>query len=333
MIYGFAVAIIVGFLLTASQNWTGIRGVHGRKLALVASLWAAGRLSSLLPSLNPYIFACLDLCFLPVTGAILAPYVLRAGQRHNAGFLLAFAALWFGNVGFHFDRLGIWSNTSRASIYFAIYVIVLIILVVAGRVVPFFTERAISGYTRRRWRSLDVAIILGSIGFIGAMTADQNSWLAIWSGVLAGTLTLIRWISWVDRRVWRRPILWILYAGYAWLVAGFYLTAASARGLLAPSLALHAFTAGAITTMIVGMVSRVSLGHTGRKLEVSRFTVAAYALVLLSAGTRVVLPLVLPESYADVMLAAGLFWVTGLALVVVVYTPILLRPRADGRPD
>jgi uncharacterized protein involved in response to NO len=331
MIHGFAVAIIVGFLYTASQNWTGVPGIRGVKLALIVALWLLGRVVMLIPGLAPTAVAAVDLAFLPVAAFFLASYLLRAGQRHNLVFLFLLAAIWLGNIAYHADKTGLTPGTARAGLYGAVHIIVAVIVVVAGRVLPFFSERAVQGYVRRNNKPLDMACAASAIAF-ALVSVPVPAAVRLAVAIVAAIATGLRLGLWFDKRILRLPILWILYAGYAWLVAGFVLAALAELNVLPQSTALHAFTAGSISTMIIGMVSRVTLGHTGRPIVAARSTVTAYFFVIASGLLRVFGPLLWPSLYAETMLWAGGFWIVAMALLVGRYLPMFLRPRVDGRP-
>lgn len=331
MIHGFATAIIIGFLYTASQNWTGIRGIHGPYLILVTAIWLAGRLVFLVPGLNLAFVAVVDLMFLPIASGFLASYLMRQNQSRNLIFIAFLAMLWLSNFGYHLDVLGLWPGVSQKWLYFAVHIIIAVILLVTSRVIPFFTERAIAGYKRHNFPKLDIGLIACSIIF-----AFFHLWfgLSLPTAVVAGVgalLALLRFGLWYHHSIWRVPILSILYLGYLWVVIGFGLSALAFWGFLAPSTAIHAFTAGAISTLIIGMISRVSLGHTGRVIKASNWIVLAYAFIVVGAMVRVFGVLLLPGNYFYLMMTSGILWVSGFIIFIIVYAPILWRPRIDGK--
>lgn len=331
MIHGFAVAIIIGFLYTASQNWTGVRGVHGRPLMALALLWLAGRIALLIPTTHLGLVALVDLAFLPLAAGFLARYLVRAGQGHNLIFLVVLALLWVGNLAYHAERLHLSKNLMRPALYFSAHLISVMILVIAGRVVPFFTERAITGYTRRKAPALDRSIIVSALLFTIAYAGTEASLLSAALAFATAILALTRFALWVDARIARIPILWILYAAYAWAIVGFILTGLSTFGLVLPSAALHAFTAGAMGAAIIGMVSRVSLGHTGRPIHANRPILIAYVLVLIGGAMRVFGPILVPKAYVTLIVTAGLVWSGALILLLTQIASILVSPRPDGK--
>ncbi len=148
----------------------------------------------------------------------------------------------------------------------------------------------------------------------------------------ASIIHAIRLAGWYTHKYWAVPLLWVLHLGYGWIVIGFLLTALAALKIVTPSLALHAYTAGAIGTLTLGMMARVSLGHTGRMLEPAKLIELSFALISLAAAVRVLLPLLLPGTYGTAVTISGLFWMAAFTIFTLIYTPILVQSRVDGKP-
>jgi uncharacterized protein involved in response to NO len=331
MLFGFAVAVIAGFLLTAAQNWTGIRTPSGRPLAALFLLWLAGRLSFLVPGIPTELVAGIDLLFLPVLALTLALPILKARQLHNYPFPFMLLALAAANALVHAEALGI-SDTATLGLHLAVYVVVAMITVMGGRVIPSFTDNKL--HTRaRRWKTVERLVpVVTVVALIAALVAADSPITALLAAV-AAALHAIRLAGWYTPKFWSVPLLWILHLGYAWIAFGFALLALSAAGLSPAAVsALHAFTAGGIGVLTLGMMARVSLGHTGRLLEPAPVMTRAFVAINLAALIRVTLPLFFPGVYMQIMTAAGLAWVAAFGLFVVVYAPMLLRPRVDGKP-
>ena len=331
MLFGFAVAVIAGFLLTAAQNWTGIRTPSGRPLAVLFLLWLAGRLSFLVPGIPTELVAGIDLLFLPVLALTLALPILKARQLHNYPFPFMLLALAAANALVHAEALGI-SDTATLGLHLAVYVVVAMITVMGGRVIPSFTDNKL--HTRaRRWKTVERLVpVVTVVALIAALVAADSLITALLAAV-AAALHAIRLAGWYTPKFWSVPLLWILHLGYAWIAFGFALLALSAAGLSPAAVsALHAFTAGGIGVLTLGMMARVSLGHTGRLLEPAPVMTRAFVAINLAALIRVTLPLFFPGVYMQIMTAAGLAWVAAFGLFVVVYAPMLLRPRVDGKP-
>lgn len=332
MVFGFAVSVIAGFLLTAAQNWTGLRTPSGRPLAALFLLWLAGRLGFLIPGLPTGLVALIDLAFLPVLAVTLAVPILRTKQLHNYPFPILLLALAAANALVHADALHWMSGTARPGLHLGVYVVIMMITAMGGRVIPSFTDNKLR--TRaRRWTIIEwlapAATLLALIAALVAPTSPVTALLA----AVAAAAHAIRLAGWYTPKFWSVPLLWILHLGYAWVPLGFALLALSAAGWnTAAGSALHAFTAGAIGALTLGMMARVSLGHTGRPLEPPPIMTVAFIAINLAALARVALPLLFPAAYTQVMTMAGLVWIAAFGLFVAVYAPMLLRPRVDGKP-
>jgi len=331
MLFGFTIAVIAGFLLTAVRNWTGLATPAGPPLAALFAVWLAGRLAWMLPDLPPLGVALADLAFLPVLAIVLARPILRARQFVNLAFPILLLALAAANALVHLEALAL-AHTARLGLHGAASMVVMIMVIVGGRVVPSFTDNRL-GSRARRWKPIEMALpwltLLALLGWLAAPGSATTALLAALAAVLHGS----RLAGWYTRRVWSVPLLWVLHLGYAWLPLGFALLALAAAGVApAQSSALHAFTAGGIGVLTLGMMARVSLGHTGRLLEAPPVMTWAFVAINLAALLRVVPPLLMPAVMGPALLASGLLWIAAFALFVFVYVPMLLRPRADGKP-
>jgi uncharacterized protein involved in response to NO len=331
MLFGFAVAVIAGFLLTAAQNWTGIRTPSGPPLAALFLLWLAGRLSFLIPGLPAGWVALVDLAFLPVLALTLAWPIIKAKQLSNAPFPILLLALAAANALVHLDGLGWASGTARPGLHLAAYVIVTIIVMMGGRVIPSFTDNKL-GTRARRWKTIERLVPVATLGALIAALLAPDSHVTAWLAAIAAGVHFTRLAGWYTSKVWSEPLLWILHLGYAWIALGFALLALSAAGMPpAAGSALHAFTAGGIGALTLGMMARVSLGHTGRMLKPAPLMTLAFVAVNLAALIRVALPLIFPTLYMQGLVASGLLWMAAFGLFAALYTPILLRPRVDGK--
>jgi uncharacterized protein involved in response to NO len=332
MLFGFTVAVIAGFLLTAAQNWTGIRTPSGLPLAALFLLWLAGRVGFLVPGLRPCLVATIDLAFLPVLALVLALPILKAKQLHNYPFPVMLLVLTAANALVHGDALGWTPGTAGLGLHLAIYVVVTMIVVMGGRVIPSFTDNKLR--TRaRRWKVIEWLVPVSTLGALLAALIAPDSPVTATLAAVAAAVHGIRLAGWYTPKVWSVPLLWILHLGYGWIAVGFALLALSAAGVAATAVsALHAFTAGGIGVLTLGMMARVALGHSGRMLEPAAVMTRAFVAINLAALMRVVLPLVFPGVYAQIMMAAGVAWMAAFGVFVAVYSPMLLRPRVDGKP-
>lgn len=330
MLFGFTVAVIAGFLLTAAQNWTGLATPSGAPLAGLFLLWLAGRAGFLLPGLPPLAVALVDLAFLPVLALTLAAPIVRANQRHNAVFPLLLLVLAAANALVHLQALDL-AVTADLGLHLAAYAVVGMITVIGGRVIPSFTDNRL-GTRARRAKPLEILVVLATVAALLAALAAPDSGVTALLAAAACAVHGVRLAGWYTHKFWAVPLLWILHLGYAWIPIGFALLALAALDLVpSSSPALHAFTAGGIGVLTLGMMARVSLGHTGRLLEAPQVMAWAFVAINGAALLRVVLPVLAPD-VAFGMIASGVLWMTAFGLFVIVYVPMLLRPRADGKP-
>jgi uncharacterized protein involved in response to NO len=279
--------------------------------------------------------AALDLAFLPALALVLARALVPARQPRNHGFLVVLAALWLCDAAVHAQALGFASIASRA-LRLAVDLVVVLIVVIGGRITPAFTRNALvregvdAPVVGRPW--LDRAAIAAAVGVALADCVAPSSRV---SGAVAGLAALAlaaRMLGWQTLRTARDPLLWSLHAGLAWVVVGFALVAVSdLTGALPPQAGLHALSAGAMGAMLLAVMTRVALGHSGRALALPRGAIACYALAHLGAALRVTAAAV-PAAPSGLLLAAGLSWAGAFALYAALYAPILCAPRVDGRP-
>jgi uncharacterized protein involved in response to NO len=333
MLFGYSVAVIAGFLLTAVQNWTGLPTTSGKALAGLALLWLAGRIAPFFADALPgWLIASVDLLFLPVLAIAIALPLLRSRQNQQLVFLLVLAALTAANLMVHLQLLGFDQSSTGPGLKLATYLVILLVAILGGRVIPFFTNRGLNREASCSWKAIEILAIASLLLLlILDMLAAAPTAIATLAG-LAALMHAIRLYGWYQAGIWRVPLLWVLHLAYAWLVVGLLLQALGVSGQINPSLYLHAFTLGVIGGMTLGMMARVSLGHTSRALVVGWPLGLAFVSINLAALTRVILPLLDAQHYSLWILLAGVFWTLAFALFVLVYARILILPRVDGRP-
>ena len=332
MLLGYAVAVIAGFLLTAVKNWTGKPTLTGDKLAGLALLWLYGRILPFYAGLLPdALIAAVDFTFLPVLAYQISKPIMQAKHFKSLIFIGLLLLLTLGNGLVHAEILGLYQNTALTGIQLLVASIILLILIIAGRVFPFFIERGLHGTLLIRNPLLD-ALSIGSAVAVFALQlwGVSGTFLAL-TAIFAVIVNIARLSSWYVHRIWYVPLLWILYVGYGWIVIGFILTAISAYAWVSVTLALHAFTVGGIGVLTLGMMARVALGHTGRALRASNALAIAFVLINLAALLRVLLPLALPDWYTLLIYGSTLSWLAAFSLFMFVYAPILTSPRIDGQ--
>ena len=333
MVFGYTVAVIAGFLLTAVRNWTEKPTPAGGYLAALAVLWLFGRILPFFPdSLSSWLIAFSDLAFLPALAVAIGVPLARAGASRNLIFLPLLAVLWMANCLVHAELLGPAPGFARKGIFLGVNLIVLLIVIMGGRVIPFFTERALPGVAMKRWPIIEWLSSLSVLSFLLAEFFFPDSHWSASFAALAACANGIRLTGWYTHRYWGVPLLWVLHLGYAWIVAGFVLKAGVAAGFVPPQFTIHAFTVGGMGVLTIGMMARVSLGHTARALKVGSSMAIAFGLVNFAAASRGLLPIVQPEWFPQLVMASGILWLAAFVIFVVIYAPILAQPRIDGQP-
>src|SRR6478735_3857861 len=333
MLFGFSTAIIAGFLLTAVSNWSGRETAVGGRLAALVALWTMGRLALFFASQLPrYAPAAFDLAFLPALLVACAVPLLAARNRRNYGFIGLLLLLWGANGVTHAAALLGDLATVRVAQRVALNVILLMIVLMTGRVVPMFTRNA----TRLAWirnepwleRASIAAVLLLGVTDVWPASPALSAVVA----AVAAVVLLARMRFWGSRHSAREPLLWILHVGTLWLPLGLLLRAASALTPAIPeSSSLHALTAGAIGSLTLGMMARVSLGHTGRLIEPARSTQWSLVALVSAAVVRVGAPFLPSAWYLNGRTVASLLWSGAFTLFLCNYLKILCSPRADAR--
>jgi len=331
MLFGYTLAVVAGFLLTAVRNWTGVATWTGPRLAALGLLWLLGRLLPWIPGVPGWLLICVDVAFLPALVISLSGPLWRGQNRVNRVFILLLGVMGLVSVLSHLQLNGIATGLGDAR-RVMLELILLLIVLVAGRVLPFFTRNVLPGFQplSRPWVEKASFVLIGLIATAELVRLPAVGLAVLW--LVFAPLQLFRLSGWFERRVLGLPVLWVLHAGYAWLALGSLLYGLSLLGLFNASAALHALTLGVVGVFTLGMMARVSRGHTGRPINVSRLTASSFVLINLGALIRVFGPAVLPAHYALwVDLSAGL-WILAFGLFSYRYAPLLLRPRVDGKP-
>ncbi len=327
MLFGFGSAVIVGFLLTAGANWTGRRTTNAKSLALLSALWLAGRFSTFFAT--PAGLGCLaDVLFLPTAGAVLAVALIQSKSRRNYQFLFMLAALSLANVLMHVGAHGI-SFSYRLGQELALRVITLMILVMGGRVIFMFTKNATGGSGMQRRprleRAAQISFLLGATFQLFAPVAWAPLGAALLMG--SGALYLVAMSTWGFRQA-RVPLLWILHFGYFATATSLVLEGLAGFSLLPPSLALHLFTVGGMGGLCLGMMTRVSLGHSGRMLTAPPSMNFAFILLVVATVTRLLGSLA--GSYSlSLYVLSGLSFSAAFLLLLFFGVPIWFSPRVD----
>ena len=337
LFYGFVGAALAGFLLTAVPSWTGAKGFGGIPLASVASAWVLGRLAFAFANSLPFwALAAAELAFLPGIALLLAPPLVRSRNR-NTPLLLVLALLWIADAAFLAGMARRDPGLASGSLRIAIDLMLVVLSLIGGRIVPSFTANALrrSGEAPeiRNLPWLERAVMALMIAVVVVDLSLPDGALAGWLAALVALAQALRLSGWRSLRTRSEAILWVLHVGYAWLPIGFALKALSLlTGAGWAAHWMHALTMGAFGTMILAVMTRAALGHTGRELTVGRGIAVAYVLLTLGVAVRVFAPALWPSQYLWTLVASGALWTAAFAIYLVVYTPVLVLPRADGKP-
>lgn len=327
MPFGFATAIIGGFLLTAVPNWTGRPGLSGWPLLGLLLVWLVARLAWLMPVSAAWLLA-LQVPFLPLLVVVLGRDLIAARKRENYPILLMISVLAGCQL------LTLWGmaqddiTLQRRGVLAALWLVAALMSVIGGRVIPFFIQRGLNRPQGSMAQPLQTKVLLIAsllvVLMIGAGFNDTpRPWLAALFVLISG-LHLVRLWRWYDGGIWRVPLLWSLYLAYAWLLIAALAMALWQLGVMPQqSLATHSLAVGGVGGLVLAMIARVSLGHTGRLLQPAKAVVLGFALVLLAGVCRV---FIVPFSTHGLAVSV-LFWCSAFALFLLRYTRILLGPR------
>jgi uncharacterized protein involved in response to NO len=338
MLFGLVAAAAAGFLLTAAPTWTGSAPVAGAPLAALAGLWLAGRIAMALAGALPLaVVAAVDLAFLPALAVAVGAPIVAARQLRNIGFPLVLSALALLDLGAQLDACGLAPGLAPVCLHGAVDLALVLIVLVGGRITPSFTANAL----RRAGIAAEVRTRpwlehLALAALVGAALVELFAPRTPISGgvsLLAAVAVAARMTGWQTRLTRGDPLLWSLHLGSAWVALGLGAVAlADLTGLVPWTVGLHAETTGAIGTMVLAVMTRVALGHTGRPLAAPRSALAAYLLVSAAALTRTAGALLAPPvEYSWVIALAGLLFAAAYGVFLAGYAPMLVRARVDGR--
>ncbi len=331
MLLGYTGAIIAGFLLTAIRNWTSVQTIQHWKLAILAAIWVSGRMAVWLP-LPPLLIASIDLLFFPLVAIAAALPILRIKQYSNLIFIPILLGLSVANLLIHLEALKI-TSTGMMGIRLAITLIILLILVMGTRVIPFFIMRGAQLQTPlRQSKKIDIAGNLLFIIWGLCYSFFPTHIITAYSALIAGFMIGFRLWGWHHPKLWKTPMLWILFMGFAFIPLGLILKFISYYQPQINSFAIHALTTGAMGILTLGMASRVSLGHSGRSIEHNKLIVLSFICIVLAALVRIspALPVLLPYTHIIYLISGGL-WIIAFSCFVLYFAKILWQPRLDGQ--
>jgi uncharacterized protein involved in response to NO len=330
MLFGFALAVVVGFLFTAGRNWSNRPTPTGLPLAALAAWWVAGRVLVLTPF--GWAAALVNTTFPLAAAVALAVPFIASRNRRNYFFVALLALMSVAELAVHLTQLGVLAAPPWFGVQVALDVLLFIMAVMGGRVIPMFTNNGVRGANATRREPLEKAA-LGSL--LALIVADLLHLSGLPLAVLLAAAALAhgaRWALWQPWKTLRTPIVWVLHAAYAWVWLHLALRGLAQLGWAPSSVATHALTVGAAGGLIIGMMTRTARGHTGRPLRADRADTTCYVLVLGAALVRVAVPLVAPSLTVHAVLCSAAMWSAAFGLYTLRYWPVLTRARLDGKP-
>lgn len=333
MVFGFAPAVLAGFLLTAIPNWTGSLPVSGRPLIGLVALWLGARIAMAGAGITGTLPASLlDAAFLPVFLALCAREIVRGRKWNDLKVLAGVFAISLGNLGFHVAvHLGgdphLWLRGAVAGY-------VALILIIGGRIIPSFTRNWLNqrGVTLLpvAYNRFDMGVIVFSVGALVAWVFAPDERLIAAPALIAAALNIVRLARWSGVSVRAEWLLMVLHLAYAFVPLGLASIALAALGVIQPVSALHVLTVGVIATMMLAVMTRATRGHTGRPLAATGLTIASYLSLFAAALAR---PLADLTGWPGVMEASGALWILAFSLFILEYGPMLIRVRRKPRGE
>jgi len=326
MLFGTLAAVIAGFLLTAVRVWTGRPTPTGAPLAALVLLWLIGRVAAW--SGPAWLAAASAVAFPLAVAAPLAVAVIAARNWRNLGVIGLLFGLAVACACFHLSLADIGPHDTARLAVLALDLVVLLVTLIGGRVIPFFTRNAVPGAPVRVRPWLDWSAFGATALVVLGDAAGLAGWPPTVLMTVAAALHLARLAGWAPLHTRGKPILWILHLSYAWIAAGFLLRAWADP----PLVGVHALAVGAVGGMVVGMMTRTARGHTGYPLRAGTSELAMYLLVQVAVVLRVFGPMALPAATPLLLGLSAAAWAGAFALFALRYAPMLLRPRLDGKP-
>lgn len=323
MIFGFTMAVVAGFLLTAVANWTGWAPVRGAHLFFLVALWAFGRAASAFPDVPFWLAGAINLVFIPCLAVSLFVPLWKSGNIRNFVFLGLLSVLFILESAF-------FALQDVKFLHAALFVMMAVVGIVGGRIVPSFSVAWLRFHGQHVQQkdllgldkvSFSLSLFLAGIVLVFGTDAAACGIAAF---ALAGVQTW-RWRFYYPLATLAEPMLWILHAGFFWMILGFALLGLSAFGFAPISSAIHALTAGSIGSLTLGMMCRVTMGHTGRMIRANRATIVSFYLMQLSAALRVLGPVAFPGEILLVFQVSGVLWAACFLIYLFVYGPLLFK--------
>ncbi len=328
MIFGFTSAVLAGFLFTASHNWTGKVTLTKKQLIIFSVFWGLGRFFSLTQYL--YIYLICDLLFFISFTYFLYKVLFIKEQRRNHIFILLTALLTITNLMVHLGFIVNKKLLIMIGLHVGLNLVLIYISVITGRIIPFFTKKALAKSNLVSNPMLDRLATGSLVAVLLVSSLGPTSKILLTVTMFAAILHLIRWVLWKPHEAFKSPILFTLYFSYFWMILGLFFM--SSKGLLGlpTGVALHSLTVGALGGFLFSMMCRVSLGHTGRIMKSTPVINLIFLLIHFAAFVRVFVPIISMEYYSETLLVSGLFWCIACLLFLFVIGPYLLKDRVKA---
>ena len=326
MVFGYALATVSGFLLTAVMNWTGLNSASGKSLAVLFLLWVAARLGYLINLPIEWI-AVVDIGFTIGLFLHFSLPVFKTKQWKQGGLAVKFLLLIFANVLYYLGALNILSEGLYWGMVAGLFLVLAINLTMMRRLIPFFTEKALGLPERRNDKWVDGLAIAGFFGLMLAVLITPNHWIISLIAFPLAMIHAFRWKNWYHIKVWKITLLWPLYISYGFMILGIFLYGFVGLKILNESLAIHALAAGGIGLLCSSIMARISLGHTNRNVfQAPKMVIAVFVLLTVTAIFRVIMPILDPTHYILWMQLSQWGWVISFMMLSIVYWPILTKP-------
>ncbi len=334
MLYGYAMAVIAGFLLTAAWNWTGQETASGAGLALIFIFWVVARVLMANGTRFLVYAAAADLLFMLGLGIAVARPIIKVRQKRQTMVLLIIALLAAANLLFYLGVTGLVDQGARLGNHSGLYLVLGMVLLMGRRVIPFFTKGGVDypvEMKNARWNDIATSILFPAFLISEVLFPRHAAGALLAAGMFLSNSLRVN--GWHTLGVWQKPLLWGLFASFIMINLGFLLRAMMAVTALPEFLPVHAFAVGGIGIITMSMMARVTLGHTGRSVHQAP-PVMAFLLgaMVLTTTIRIFLPLMDPGHYQLWITVSGIMWIISFSLFSIIFIPMLLRPRADTKP-
>lgn len=331
MIFGYCSAIIAGFLLTAVPNWTGRLPIMGTPLVGLVLLWLVGRVGLMINVDPVWVGPVLDSAFLVVFSGFIWREVIAGKNKRNVKIAVVLSLLALANIGFHTSQTSGWVSFDQMS-KIGLGLVLLLIAIIGGRVIPSFTANWLAQQGKERptgFNRYDMFVMMITAGAIVGWVISPFAFLSGILMLIAGVVNFIRLIRWKFWETFAEPLVLVLHVGFGWVVAVFFLIgSAIIWPHVVPAVSgIHAIGTGVIGVMTLAIMTRATLGHTGRQLRADTGTVLIFVLINLAALSRVTTPFFSPDLQAHFTVVAAVFWCLAFSAFCVIYGRYLWRPR------